>query len=67
VVALVPFIGPILVKALTISFIWLLNAIGYVVSYIATKRGYSKDMLTYRGFTTVLIVGMIIGYVLGSL
>lgn len=66
-IALVPVIGPLLVKVLTMSFIWLLNAVGYVVSYIAIKRGYSKDVLTYRGLTIALIAGMVIGYVLGSL
>ncbi|MFW5432238.1 MAG: thiopurine S-methyltransferase [Methylophilaceae bacterium] len=67
VITLVPVIGPILVKILTMSFIWLLNAVGYFVAYVAIKRGYSKDVLTYRGITIALIVGMIIGYVLGSL
>lgn len=67
VIALVPIIGPILVKILTMSFIWLLNAVGYVVSYVAIKRGYSKDVLTYRGLTIALIVGMVMGYVIGSL
>lgn len=67
VIALVPIIGPLLVKVLTMSFIWMLNAIGYVVSYIAIKRGYSKDVLTYRGLTIALIVGLIIGYILGRL
>ena len=67
VIAMVPIIGPILVKVLTMSFVWLLNAVGYVVSYIAIKRGYSKDVLTYRGITIALIVGLVIGYVLGSL
>jgi thiopurine S-methyltransferase len=67
IIALVPIIGPILVKILTMSFIWLLNAIGYAVSFVAIKRGYSKDVLTYRGITIALIVGLVIGYVLGSL
>lgn len=66
-ITLVPFIGPILVKVLTMSFIWLLNAVGYLVAYIAIKRGYSKDVLTYRGLTIALIIGMVIGYVFGSL
>ena len=65
VITLVPIIGPILVKILTMSFIWLLNAVGYLVSYIAIKRGYSKDVLTYRGITIALITGIVIGYVLG--
>ncbi len=66
VITLVPIIGPILVKVLTLSFIWLLNAVGYVVAYIAIKRGYSKDVLTYRGLTIALIVGVIIGYIIAQ-
>ena len=65
IITLVPIIGPILVKILTMSFIWLLNAVGYLVSYIAIKRGYSKDVISYRGVTIALLVGIVIGYVIG--
>lgn len=65
VIGLVPFIGPLIVKVLSLSFIWLLNAIGYLVSYVAIKRGYSKDVLTYRAVTIALIIGIVIGYVAG--
>ncbi len=67
VVALVPVIGPIIVKVLSIGFVWLLNAVGYLVSYIAIRRGYSKDVLTYRGLTVAVIIGVVIGYILGKL
>ena len=67
IIALVPIIGPIIVKVLSIGFIWLLNAVGYLVSFIAIRRGYSKDVLTYRGITIALIIGIVIGYVLGKL
>jgi thiopurine S-methyltransferase len=67
VITMVPIIGPLLVKVLTMSFIWLLNAVGYLVAYIAIRRGYSKDVLTYRGITIALIIGLVIGYVLGGL
>lgn len=66
-IALVPVIGPLIVKVLSIGVIWLLNAIGYLVAYIAIRRGYSKDVLTYRGLTIALIIGIVIGYVLGKL
>jgi putative iron-dependent peroxidase len=66
-VALVPIIGPIIVKVLSIGFIWLLNAVGYLVSYIAIRRGYSKDVLTYRGLTIAVIIGIVIGFLLGKL
>jgi len=67
IVALVPIIGPLIVKVLSIGFIWLLNAVGYLVSFIAIKRGYSRDVLTYRGVTIALIIGIVIGFVLGKL
>ena len=66
VLGLIPFIGPVIVKVLSIGFIWLLNAVGYVISYIAIKRGYSKDVLTYRGLTIALITGIVIGYIIAQ-
>ena len=65
IIGLVPFIGPLIAKGLSLSFIWLLNAIGYLVSYVAIKRGYSKDVLTYRAVTIALITGIVMGYVTG--
>lgn len=65
-VMLVPIIGPLIVKVLSIGFIWILNAIGYLVAYLAIRRGYSKDVLTYRGLTIALIVGIVIGYILAQ-
>ena len=67
IITLIPIIGPLIVKVLSIGFIWLLNAVGYLVSFVAIKRGYSKDVLTYRGVTIALIIGIVIGYVLGKL
>lgn len=66
VIGLVPIIGPLIVKVLSIGFIWLLNAVGYLVAYIAIKRGYSQDVLTYRGLTIALLVGIVIGYIIAQ-
>ena len=66
-IGLIPIIGPLIVKVLSIGVIWLLNAIGYLVSYVAIKRGYSQDVLTYRAITIALITGIVIGFVAGSL
>ncbi len=67
IVVMVPIIGPLIVKVLSIGFIWLLNAIGYLVALVAIRRGYSKDVLTYRGLTVALIIGIVIGYIIGRL
>jgi hypothetical protein len=66
-IGLVPLVGPLLVKILAIPFIWLLNAIGYLVSVVAIRRGYSRDVLTYRGITIALLIGITIGFILGKL
>jgi len=65
--AMVPVAGPLVVKVLSIPVIWLLNAVGYLVALVAIRRGYSQDVLTYRGLTIALIIGIIIGYILGKL
>lgn len=66
-VGLLPIIGPLIIKVLSIGFIWLLNAIGYLVALVAIRRGYSRDVLTYRGLTVALIIGIVIGYIIGHL
>ncbi|MDX2128348.1 MAG: hypothetical protein SFU91_04860 [Chloroherpetonaceae bacterium] len=66
-IALVPLVGPLLVKVLSFPIIWLINGIGYLVSIIAIRRGYSQDVLTYRGLTIAVLVGIAIGYILGKI
>ena len=66
-IGLVPFVGPMIAHVLTLPFIWILNGIGYLVSLVAIKRGYSKDVINYRMATATLIVGIILGYILGKL
>jgi hypothetical protein len=66
-IALVPIIGPLIAQVLALPFIWILNGIGYLVSLVAIRRGYAKNIITYQIATTILIVGIIIGYILGKL
>ncbi|MEK6756351.1 MAG: hypothetical protein AABZ02_09390 [Bacteroidota bacterium] len=66
-IGLVPIVGPIVAHVLSIPFIWLLNGIGYLVSIVAIKRGYSKDVLNYRVLTVTLLAGITLGYILGKL
>jgi len=67
IVALIPFAGPLIAKLLALPFFWLINALGYFVSVLAIKKGYSKDVLNYRVLTVVLLTGVVIGYILGKL
>lgn len=67
IIALVPIVGPLVIKVLSIPLVWLINGIGYLISYTAIKRGYSKDVLTYRGLTITLIIGIVIGFIIANL
>ncbi len=64
-IGLVPIVGPIIAKVLALPFFWLINALGYFVSIVAIKRGYSKDVVNYRILTVVLLVGIVIGFIIG--
>ncbi|MFC1734332.1 hypothetical protein ACFL6I_28850 [candidate division KSB1 bacterium] len=64
-IGLAPWVGPLLVKVLSLPFFWLLNGIGYLASVIAIRKGHGKVVLNHRIVTIVLLIGVILGYVLG--
>ena len=66
-IAMVPIIGPFLVKIITIPFFWLINALGHGVSVVAIKKGYSKELVKSRVQTIAILVGIVIGYIMGNL
>jgi len=67
VISLIPVIGPILAKVLALPFFWILNSIGYFLSIIAIRRGYSKTVLDYRILTIVFLIGVAVGFIVGRL
>jgi len=67
IIGLVPLVGPFIAKILALPFFWLINAMGYFVSILAIKRGYSKEVMNYRILTVVLLVGIVIGFILGKI
>ena len=67
ILGLIPIVGPLIVQLLALPFYWLINGLGYFVSWVAIKRGYKKDVINYRILTVVLLVGIVIGFVLGKI
>ena len=65
-ISLVPIIGPIIAKVLALPIFWLINSLGYFISIIAIKKGYSKTVMSYRVLTVTLLVGVVIGFILGK-
>ncbi len=67
IIALIPIIGPLVAKVLALPIYWILNALGYFVSLIAIKKGYSKEVINYRVLTIVFLVGVAVGFIIGNL
>ncbi len=67
IIGLVPLVGPIIAKILALPLFWLINALGYFISIVAIKKGYTKDVVNYRILTVVLLVGIVIGFILGKI
>ncbi len=66
-IGLIPLIGPFAAKILALPFFWLLNAMGYFVSILAIKKGYTSEVVNYRILTVVFLTGIVIGFIIGKL
>ena len=66
-IAMVPIIGPILIKVVTIPFFWMINALGHGVSIVAIKKGYTNELVKSRVLTIALLIGIVLGYIMGNL
>jgi len=67
IIAIIPFFGPFILKVVSIPIFYFLNALGWVVSAIAIKKGYVNELSRSRTVTFALLVGIIIGYILGNI
>ena len=66
-IAIIPFFGPFILKVISIPIFYFLNALGWVISAIAIKKGYVNELSKGRTVTFGLLVGIIIGYILGNI
>ena len=66
-IATIPIIGPLIIKAISIPIFWILNALGTIVSGLAIKKGYATELGKGRIVTLALLIGIILGYILGNL
>ena len=66
-IALIPWAGPLIVKALSLPVIWLLNGAGYFTSIFLAQRGHGKAVVDSRIITVTLLVGIVIGFIIGKI
>lgn len=66
-IAFIPFIGPLIVKIITLPLFWLINGLGNVLGAVAARKGLAREVLNYRVLTLIFLLGIIIGFILGSI
>ena len=66
-IAMIPILGPILIKVVTIPFFWIINALGHGVSIVAIKKGYTNELVKSRVLTIALLIGIVLGHIMGNL
>ena len=67
IISLVPVVGPLIVNIFTLPFFWLINGLASIVSMVAIRKGYNKEVLRSRVLTVALLIGILIGYIWGYL
>lgn len=66
-IALVPIVGPLIIKLISLPLFWLINGLGYILSAFAVKQGFAKEILNYRVLTIVFLLGLVLGFIIGSI
>lgn len=64
-VALVPVIGPLIATLLTLPIFWFINATSHVLTALAVKQGYGRQMASSKLLVLVLMIGLILGFLIG--
>lgn len=67
IIAMVPVVGPILIKVLSLPIFWIFNALGYFVSVLAIKKGYGRDVVSYRMITIIFLIGFAVGFIVAKI
>ena len=67
IISLIPVVGSLIVHIFTLPFFWLINGFASIVSMVAIRKGYNREVLRSRVLTVALLVGILIGYILGHL
>jgi hypothetical protein len=65
-IAAIPVIGPPVANLISLPFIFIVNAVAYLVTFFSLRKGYAKEILGSRVLVTAFLVGLIIGYALGK-
>ncbi|MDI6808621.1 MAG: hypothetical protein QME66_06540 [Candidatus Eisenbacteria bacterium] len=62
-IVLIPYIGPLLATILSLPFFLLINAVSYIVTMVALKKGMKTEVTNSKVIATAILVGFVLGFV----
>jgi len=66
-IAFIPVVGPTIVTIITMPFFLTVNAIAYLVTFLAIRKGYTQNVIDSRILVVTLLTGIVIGFLIGRL
>jgi hypothetical protein len=63
---LVPFLGPLLVKLITLPIFLLVNGAAFLLSFLGLRGGRASRVLQARIVAAIFTAGVLLGYLLGK-
>jgi hypothetical protein len=66
-VGLIPVVGPMIVKVVTLPFFFIINALSFIIAFFGLRMGEAKTVASSRLMATTLLIGIIIGYIIGRM
>jgi hypothetical protein len=63
----VPVVGSIIVRFLALPLLFLVNGIGNLLSFVAIKMGYKKEIMDTKLLAWTFAGGLLIGFIIGGL
>ena len=61
-IVLVPYVGPLLATILSLPFFLLINAVSYIVTIVALKKGMKTEVASSKVIATAVLVGFVLGF-----
>jgi hypothetical protein len=61
-----PLVGPFVVKIITLPLFLLINGLAFIASMVGLKMGHKRTVFEARLAATILMIGILIGYIIGK-
>ncbi|MFH1287082.1 MAG: hypothetical protein ABII25_00080 [bacterium] len=66
-ISTIPWIGPFVIKIISIPVFWILHGVAYLGSVIFVAKGEIRKAIDARILTLIFLIGFLSGYIIGKI